>query len=96
MITADTLAKRLDTLLDCKAGWQTIAEAVLQIIGLDDDQLIVLPIAPMRADVEADLWPDLQDHHTIARIVPAGGCSPAFLADPHSHDYIRNRFRGHP
>ena len=96
MITAATLAARLDTLLGGELDRQVIAEAVLQIIALDDDQLIVLPIAPMRADVEADLWPDLQDHHTIARIVPAGGCSPAFLADPQSHDYIRNRFRGHP
>ena len=96
MITAATLAARLDTLLGGELDRQVIAEAVLQIIALDDDQLIVLPIAPMRADVEADLWPDLQDHHTIARIVPAGGCTPAFLADPQSHDYIRNRFRGHP
>ena len=96
MITAATLAARLDTLLGGELDRQVIAEAVLQIIALDDDQLIVLPVAPMRADVEADLWPDLQDHHTIARIVPAGGCSPAFLADPQAHDYIRNRFRGHP
>lgn len=96
MITAATLAARLDTLLGGELDRQVIAEAVLQIIALDDDQLIVLPVAPMRAEVEADLWPDLQGHHTIARIVPTGGCSPAFLADPQSHDYIRNRFRGHP
>lgn len=96
MITADTLAKRLDTLLGGDLDRQVIAEAVLQIIALDEDQLIVLPIAPHRPEMEADLWPDLKDHHTIAKIVSAGGCSPEFLSDPQSYDYIRNRFKGRP
>lgn len=96
MITAATLAARLDTLLGGELDRQIIAETVLQVIALDSDQLIVLPIAPKRTDVEGNPWPSLEDHHTIARIVPAGGCSPAFLADHQSHDYIRNRFRGHP
>lgn len=87
MITANTLAARLDTLLGGAPDWQIIAEAVLQIIALDDDQMIVLPIAPING---------LEDHLTIARIVPTGGVSPDFLADPQAYDYIRNRFRGHP
>lgn len=87
MITADTLAARLDTLLGGAPDWQIIAEAVLQIIALDDDQMIVLPIAPING---------LEDHLTIARIVPTGGVNPDFLSDPQAYDYIRNRFKGRP
>ena len=87
MITAETLAKRLDALLGGELDRQVIAEAVLQIIALDDDGVIVLPIAPING---------LEDHLTIARIVPTGGVSPDFLADPQAYDYIRNRFKGRP
>lgn len=87
MITAETLAGRLDTLLGGDLDRLVIAEAVLQVIALDTDELIVLPIAPRGSPA---------DHFTVARIVPCGGVTPAFLADRASHDFIRNRFKGQP
>lgn len=87
MITAETLAARLDTLLGGDRDRQVIAEAVLQIIALDSDQLIVLPVAPEGSPA---------DHHTIARVVAVGGATARYVADPASIDGIRNRFlRGH-
>lgn len=85
MITATTLAARLDTLLGGELDRQIIADAVLEIIALDTDEMIVLPIAPRGHPA---------DHCTVARIVPVGGVTPAFLSDPISYDYIRTRFNG--
>lgn len=84
MITANTLSVGLDRLLGSAPDWQIIAEAVLQLIARDTDELVILPIAPPGSPA---------DHFTVARITPCGGVTPAFLADPASHDFIRNRFR---
>lgn len=84
MITAATLAARLDPLLGTELDRKVIAEVVLEVIALDSDELVVLPIAPRGSPA---------DHFTVARITPCGGVTPAFLADPASHDFIRNRFR---
>lgn len=88
MITPATLAARLETVLDPMAGAdldrRTIAEAVLEILALDSDQMITLPRAPEGMPA---------DHFTVAWFIPFAGASRGFVEDlPALKDWARARF----